>query len=282
MRTRLGLASALGVFLPCVCAVAAPVWQNSNYFTETRTSAMAESPFDFLNDSEGGNYSGLFPPRDDSYSAAVTLPAGDGQSNASCRLAYTFTGNILSISGSVSADVDPGDFMIGGTAAATSALTVLFDLPAGGSYRIVDGFFGGTHASSSATLIGAGPDPIFTYDSIFNQASSESGPLDPGPYRLELGGSANSDYFYFNGLFADASFSLDLEIIPNIACPGDLNGDAQVDDADFTVFVAAYNLLDCADPAMAPGCPADLNADGFVDDLDFQAFVVAYDQLICT
>jgi hypothetical protein len=54
-----------------------------------------------------------------------------------------------------------------------------------------------------------------------------------------------------------------------------------VDDADFQLFAVAYDLLDCADPAMPAGCPADLNADGFVDDLDFQLFAVAYDQLIC-
>ncbi len=65
-------------------------------------------------------------------------------------------------------------------------------------------------------------------------------------------------------------------------CNADLNADGQVDDSDFTLFVAAYNILDCADPAMPAGCPADLNADGFVDDADFSIFVVAYDALICT
>jgi len=65
------------------------------------------------------------------------------------------------------------------------------------------------------------------------------------------------------------------------ACPGDINKDGQVDDADFTFFVQAYNLLDCADPAMPAGCPADFNHDGFVDDADFTMFVVAYNNLIC-
>ncbi|MBX3381086.1 MAG: hypothetical protein KF805_13410 [Phycisphaeraceae bacterium] len=66
-----------------------------------------------------------------------------------------------------------------------------------------------------------------------------------------------------------------------LACPADFNGDGLVDDADFVLFVAAYNILDCADPSMPPGCPADLNADGFVDDADFVAFVAAYNQLLC-
>ncbi|MBN8596764.1 MAG: hypothetical protein J0L78_03730 [Planctomycetes bacterium] len=65
------------------------------------------------------------------------------------------------------------------------------------------------------------------------------------------------------------------------ACPADLNGDGFVDDGDFPIFVAAYNILDCADPAMPAGCGADLNGDGFVDDADFVAFVVAYNELVC-
>ncbi|MBX3378606.1 MAG: hypothetical protein KF805_00800 [Phycisphaeraceae bacterium] len=64
-------------------------------------------------------------------------------------------------------------------------------------------------------------------------------------------------------------------------CVADLNHDNQVDDADFVLFVPAYNTLDCADPSMPPGCPADLNGDGFVDDADFQLFVFAYDILLC-
>jgi hypothetical protein len=64
-------------------------------------------------------------------------------------------------------------------------------------------------------------------------------------------------------------------------CLGDLNGDGQVDDRDFVIFVAAYNLLLCTDPAMPPNCPADLNDDGQVDDSDFVLFVAAYDLLVC-
>jgi len=65
------------------------------------------------------------------------------------------------------------------------------------------------------------------------------------------------------------------------ACPADLNGDGFVDDADFPIFVFAYNTLDCADPTMPVGCPADLNVNGVVDDLDFVVFVVAYNALVC-
>ncbi|MBY0111496.1 MAG: hypothetical protein K2Y21_01640 [Phycisphaerales bacterium] len=64
-------------------------------------------------------------------------------------------------------------------------------------------------------------------------------------------------------------------------CPADLNCDGVVDDADFQGFAGAYNILDCADPAMAPGCPSDLNRDGFVDDADFTVFAAAYNVLVC-
>lgn len=54
-----------------------------------------------------------------------------------------------------------------------------------------------------------------------------------------------------------------------------------MDDSDFTLFASAYNLLDCADPAMPQLCPADLNRDGLVEDSDFVIFVIAYNDLIC-
>lgn len=64
-------------------------------------------------------------------------------------------------------------------------------------------------------------------------------------------------------------------------CAGDFNGDGLVDDTDFIQFASAYNILDCADPAMPAGCPIDLNSDGFVDDSDFVLFATAYNDLIC-
>ena len=70
-------------------------------------------------------------------------------------------------------------------------------------------------------------------------------------------------------------------IATRAACAGDLNADSLVDDADFVIFAAAYNILDCADPGMPAGCPADLNADTFVDDADFVLFASAYNELVC-
>lgn len=64
-------------------------------------------------------------------------------------------------------------------------------------------------------------------------------------------------------------------------CPGDFNFDAFVDDADFVLFVASYNIADCLDPAMPVSCPADFNGDSSVDDLDFQIFVLGYNDVLC-
>ena len=64
-------------------------------------------------------------------------------------------------------------------------------------------------------------------------------------------------------------------------CPADLNSDGLVDDADFVIFAAAYNVLDCLDPSMASGCLADLTVDGVVDDADFVVFAAAYNELLC-
>jgi len=64
-------------------------------------------------------------------------------------------------------------------------------------------------------------------------------------------------------------------------CVGDINCDHYVDDADFALFAAAYNLLICEDPAMPAGCPADLNRDALVDDADFSMFAAGYDALVC-
>ncbi|MBY0111388.1 MAG: DUF642 domain-containing protein [Phycisphaerales bacterium] len=73
----------------------------------------------------------------------------------------------------------------------------------------------------------------------------------------------------------------DVSVELSNTCPGDLNNDQFVDDADFTIFAAAYNILDCADPAMPASCPADLNRNGFVDDADFTIFAAAYNELLC-
>lgn len=64
-------------------------------------------------------------------------------------------------------------------------------------------------------------------------------------------------------------------------CPGDLNFDGFVDDADFVIFSDQYDRFACGATGMLSGCPADLNADGFVDDADFVGFAERYDVFVC-
>jgi len=85
-----------------------------------------------------------------------------------------------------------------------------------------------------------------------------------------------------NSQFPDCNIGYDTILTDgSAACAGDLNNDGFVDDADFVVFLFAYNTLDCAAPAMPAGCPSDLNSDAFVDDADFIIFVQAYNRLVC-
>jgi len=80
---------------------------------------------------------------------------------------------------------------------------------------------------------------------------------------------------------ATGALAIRFVFVPKNFCPADLTNDGIVEDADFVVFLAEYNTLDCADSSMEQGCPADLNYDRAVDDLDFQTFLVAYNALLC-
>lgn len=62
-------------------------------------------------------------------------------------------------------------------------------------------------------------------------------------------------------------------VVRHKPCPGDFNGDGQIDDDDFVRFAAFYNEL--LDPR------GDLNGDGLTDDNDFVIFAGGYDALVC-
>jgi len=64
-------------------------------------------------------------------------------------------------------------------------------------------------------------------------------------------------------------------------CAADLNCDGFVDDADFQVFVTAYDAFVCSGPGLPANCPSDLNGDGRVDDSDFLRFITSYNTVIC-
>lgn len=88
-------------------------------------------------------------------------------------------------------------------------------------------------------------------------------PADAGSYQF---GSGNACSGYGIG-----SIEVDIQ------CPGDLNGDGLVDDADFLEFLPAYDALLVPDADRR----CDWNGDRLVDDQDFVLFLPYYDQLIC-
>lgn len=123
-----------------------------------------------------------------------------------------------------------------------------------------------------------------------------AGTLWAGTYRLDVGILAgfSSDFGFFDlasfypGVPTSptqfisesiAEWGLSLRIISD--CPEDLNGDGTVDDVDFVLFAASYNLVACDDPGMPAGCPADFSGDFLVDDFDFVLFAQAYDRFVC-
>ncbi|MBL8875903.1 MAG: PEP-CTERM sorting domain-containing protein [Phycisphaerae bacterium] len=127
----------------------------------------------------------------------------------------------------------------------------------------------------------SGPGSYYT-DSAYNMAN------EPRFHNIAHTASSVTISFLMEGPgiqpLDDESWAMDnlrITVLGTGTCPADFNHDGFVEDADFTLFVSAYNILECADLAMSSGCPADLNGDGFVDDADFTLFVVAYNELVC-
>jgi hypothetical protein len=102
-------------------------------------------------------------------------------------------------------------------------------------------------------------------------------------YTLTVSAACTATAVYAGALVEQASvasFNFVATLV-GASCTGDLNRDNFVDDPDFVLFANAYDIFDCADPAMPVGCPADLNHDQFVDDTDFVVFATAYDGFVC-
>jgi len=93
---------------------------------------------------------------------------------------------------------------------------------------------------------------------------------DAGEYTLQATGACG-----------DSVMSPAIALVVPYCCPADFNADHVVDDADFSPFVLAYNLMLCSDPGQRLDCPEDLNNDGVVDDADFVLFLTAYGTCLC-
>jgi hypothetical protein len=138
------------------------------------------------------------------------------------------------------------------------------------------------------------------YSGITNESSAQFNQGDDISVRIVVSGDTYSAYVgdeampattLTTSLFGSGMVGLyDYSAFPAEAftgfvftdsCPADLNGDGRVDDSDFVIFVAQYNVLACSDPAMPDFCSADLNGDLAVDDSDFVIFAAAYNALLC-
>ncbi len=98
-------------------------------------------------------------------------------------------------------------------------------------------------------------------------------------YGFRAASTATTIEFYSGNPSSFGGPALDNIVVRPADCIADLNYDAQVDDADFVRFVAAYESVFCS--SGFPGCAGDFNFDGQVDDSDFVVFVAAYNQLLC-
>ncbi|MBN8597764.1 MAG: hypothetical protein J0L78_08835 [Planctomycetes bacterium] len=141
--------------------------------------------------------------------------------------------------------------------------------PLSGVYAPIANGPGGSSPSGGEVFGASGSLASPTTNAPIVLTIADAQPADSARYRLVVTGDCGS------GASAPALVTV------TDSCPGDINNDGQVDDADFTIFAMAYDVLDCSDPNMPSGCPADLNADTFVDDADFTIFASAYDQLLC-
>lgn len=223
-------------------------------------------------------------PFSDTADADSVQPTGQCHGRAAQDSVLSSAGITASGAATPSASATDSSALLFG-ASGTSTLKVSFTPDADGILDLQGAFTNSGSGSTSAEFVlrlDAESSTLFS--------STTGGTFDVSSlifagvtYTLEVTAKASAFAFYFAAPVssnANASFTLNAST-RGATCPGDLNADGYVDDTDFTIFAAAYNTLDCADPAMLPGCPADLNSDGVVDDTDFTVFAPAYDALLC-
>lgn len=273
--TRLPLAAICSAVLAADAARAGLTYSNDQRFVRAQTSL------------GGSQLKQPQPPLAGFVQSAVADSAalsGQCRGESTQNSTLTPSGIVASGSGTPTASVEESGALVF-AASGSSVFKVSFTPDADGIIDVQGQFSSSGQGSFSSEFkleLSAGSTPIFS--SITGGSFGISSLIFAGvTYTLEVSAIGNAFAFYIlNPVASSANASFVFAASTRAAtCPGDLNADGFVDDADFTIFAAAYNLLDCADPAMSPGCPADLNSDGVVDDTDFTLFAPAYDALIC-
>ncbi len=167
-----------------------------------------------------------------------------------------------------------GSVLAGAPASATFRNTVFsgaggasayFSVPVGLQYCVVPGGAAGSGiVSTAATFVNAAA-------ADFRLAAGSSG-IDVGNNSLLPPGGLATDY---DGNPRILNSVIDMGAFELVAktCTGDLNKDGVVDDSDFVIFAAAYNILLDRE--------GDFNGDLLTDDADFVIFAHGYDELLC-
>ncbi len=162
----------------------------------------------------------------------------------------------------------------GSSGSAQSYMYVTFEVLS----TIVAQLSGGTSGAGATYQVSLAPqfgDPIFV-SSAGDYVTERT--LPPGTYVFRAASFADGACSGGCSQVETAQWNTSVLFVA-APCPADLNGDTVVDDADFVLFVSAYNELLC--PEHPTPCPADLNGDMLVEDTDFSVFAVAYDTLLC-
>lgn len=275
LPTRLSIAAIVPALLVADAARAGLTYSNDQRFVQAQTS---------LGASQIKQPQPPLAPFTQTAVASSAALSGTCLGQATQSSTLSDSGMIASGSGTPTAGVTEGSAIIFG-ASGSSVFKVSFTPDTDGIIDIQGQFASSGQGNFSAAFVlelSAGSTPLFS--STTGGAFGISSLIFAGvTYTLEVSATGNAfAFFIINPVVSSANASFTLTATTRAAtCPGDLNADGFVDDADFTIFAAAYNLLDCADPVMTPGCPADLNSDGVVDDTDFTLFAPAYDALLC-
>ncbi|MBX3388043.1 MAG: hypothetical protein KF691_01165 [Phycisphaeraceae bacterium] len=259
-----------GWFGVAACAAVAPIAGAQLMLTGDQRALVVEA---------AGSIQTAFPaPAYSAFNRDISrdVPSGGGNGKARATQVSTVSTSAVSATGMSSAEslAGPSNCVV---AQATSDFRVTFKVTTpvqyaldgsveGAQFRLAEMIGGAVHLVQAAAGV---PTPY-----------SFSGVLKPGRNYTLLAQSSQVANACNSASFSQAgSYELNGTFTSLAPCPGDLNFDRVVDDADFALFAPAYNELLC--PPMPLPCDADLNADGFVDDADFAIFAPAYNELVC-
>jgi hypothetical protein len=225
---------------------------------------------------DGGPGIGAYPSI--TREARVDEGVGTNSLQSSGSINLVFEPAQVFLTASASSSLSGAEEVVSGNASGNGQFEITFQLTETTTWSIPSSSISSIGAGSASITLKQGASTIFSYST---SVGNVGGTLEAGQYTL-MGDASASTSWSGSSSFSTADLFVQFELAPGgTSCTGDFNNDSVVDDSDFLVFVAGYNLLLCSDPGMTVGCPADFNSDGQVDDQDFPPFVAAYNALAC-